>query len=81
VSINNSDNELENDQETLEHESLIEEEDIHAKDEKLKAGSAVSGGTLENKDIDGISKENWIVLEKIKSVQREDHLKVNITIH
>ena len=27
------------------------------------------------KEIDGISKENWQLLEKVKSTQRQDHLK------
>lgn len=26
-------------------------------------------------DIDGISQENWSLLEKVKSTQRKDHLK------
>ena len=27
------------------------------------------------KEIDGISKDNWHLLEKVKSIQRQDHLK------
>ena len=29
------------------------------------------------KEIDGISSHNWKLLEKVKTTQRQDHLKVN----
>ena len=28
-----------------------------------------------SKEVDGISNENWKLLEKVKSIQRQDHLK------
>ena len=31
------------------------------------------------KEIDGMSKENWNLLDKVKHTQRQDHLKVLAT--
>lgn len=66
VSRNNSDNELENDAD-LDNETHAEDEDMHDVEEKVeKVG----------KEIDGISQDNWKLLEKVKTTQRQDHLKV-----
>ena len=31
---------------------------------------------IDEREIDGISKENWNLLDKVKNTQRQDHLKV-----
>jgi len=64
VSTNNSDNEIDND-ENQEHD----DEDIHESEEQIKINGQKS------KEVDGISNENWKLLEKVKSIQRQDHLK------
>lgn len=66
VSTNNSDNEIENEVEN-EADHPIEDEDINEAEEKIE--------NPKEKEIDGISQENWRLLEKVKSTQRQDHLK------
>jgi hypothetical protein len=79
VSTNNSDSELDNEQ-----EHNIDDEDINKillfslffpnnsiikKKIQIRSHSA-------NNEIDGISKENWKLLEKVKLIQRRDYIKV-----
>lgn len=73
MSINNSDNELENeaDLDADMNHTQHEDEDINEPDEYMYK--------KEEKDIDGISKENWVVLEKVKSTQRQEHMKVRLS--
>lgn len=62
VSTNNSDNEADNDDDMC-------DEDIHECEEKIDQIYK------KDNDIDGISKDNWNLLEKVKSTQRKDHMK------
>ena len=50
------------------HENNLEEDDdINETEEKTECPK--------QKEIDGISQDNWKLLEKVKSTQRRDHLK------
>jgi ubiquitin-conjugating enzyme E2 Q len=64
VSPNTSDNETENDAES--NENLMEEENFHENDPCT---------TNKEELVDGISKDNFRLLEKVKSTQRQDYLK------
>lgn len=70
VSTNNSDNEIDNDND-IDNDHHMGDEDMNECEEKIDQ--------IYKKDnnIDGISKENWSLLEKVKSTQRQDHLKGN----
>jgi len=66
VSTNNSDNEIDND---IDNEQHMGDEDMHECEEKIEHIYK------KDNDIDGISKKNWSLLEKVKSTQRHDHMK------
>ena len=59
VSTTNSDNEVENDPDNM--DNLMEEENINEVEKPT--------------EIDGISNDNWKLLEKVKNTQRQDNLK------
>lgn len=65
VSTSNSDNEID------ETDNYNHDEDMHECEERI------DNIYKKDSDIDGISKENWKLLEKVKSTQRKDHLKGN----
>lgn len=69
VSTNNSDNEIENDEHDNMDSHMDGEEDLHECEEKIDQLYK------RDNDVDGISQENWSLLEKVKSTQRKDHLK------
>lgn len=74
VSTNNSDNEMENENDMdndNDNEHQTGYEDIHECEEKIDQIYK------KENNIDGISKDNWNLLEKVKSTQRQDHLKGN----
>ena len=74
MSTNNSDNENENDEEIESDENPIEDEDLNDVEiEKVSAAVAIEKDM--EKDIDGISKDNWKLLDKVKTTQLQDHLK------
>ncbi len=90
VSTNNSDNEIDNDLEN-EQDNQIDDECIDECEEKMikyliyfKSMKNIFLFELQLKlvirkdtEVEGISHHNWSILEKIKSTQRKDHLKVN----
>ena len=53
-------------------ENQLEDEDLNDADlEKMTENEKA-------KEIDGISQDNWRILEKVKTTQLQDHLKVMI---
>ncbi|KAL4677154.1 hypothetical protein H8957_016886, partial [Semnopithecus entellus] len=52
-------------------------EDIEDLDHYEMKEEPISGKKLED---EGIEKENWAVLEKIRKAERQDHLRLTLTV-
>lgn len=72
VSTNNSDNENED---IESDENPIDDDDINDTEMVVPSAMAIEAQHKKQKEIDGISNDNWKLLEKVKTTQLQDHLK------
>lgn len=79
------DEELNNEEEEEQADEIgDDDEKMESKEETKIDTSSTAGATAAastSSNIDGISRENWKLLEKVKVTQRQDHLKVKIIIN
>lgn len=88
MSTNNSDNEDDMGDDLISEEDQLES-DINdmaysdskasGQDDSSRSRSVTPSSSTAAKDIDGISKDNWKLLDKVKNTQMQDKLRVSHT--
>ncbi len=75
--IDDSDDQLDDEEEEEEEEDHVDDDDAEMEDPSpsTSKNAEKSAADVASKEIEGISKDNWRLLEKVKSTQMHDHLK------